>query len=125
MKFIAALATILVLLISIKAYCQTIPEVPINTYVSVNNGVVYVEWQISGPVTSFEITAICVQGNTERRLSPATVYNRFAVYSEADLKQTANTLFGTTGPAKYRFAIRTLYNTLYSTETKTRTIQVK
>lgn len=125
MKSITLLAALLVMLTVLRTSAQTTPEAPSSPTVAINNGVVYIEWQINGPVTSFEITPILVQGNAERRLNSAVVYNRFALYGETTLKQTANALTGTSGPAKYRFGIRTLYLTQYSPETKTKTITVK
>lgn len=110
---------------TVAAISQTSVVAPINPTAQINNGVVYVEWQVSGPVTSFEITPIYVKGNTERRLAPATVYNRFALYSELQLKQDGTVFSGGTGPVKYRFAVKTINNTEVSPETKSNTITVK
>lgn len=117
----------ILLLMATMAFGQTTPAPATDPTIKVNNGVIYIEWLVTQPVDSCRVVPVLVQGNTERYISNLTWINpnRFAVFGESYLKAAAMALGFGNNTVKYRFSIQTIYNNLYSAETKTRTIQIK
>lgn len=108
----------------------TQPIAPItstNTDVLLNGGSVSVSWTNGGSYTSFDITPIYVQGNTERRIINRTinVTSLNANFNTQMLIQDARALGAGNGVIKYKFSIKTYNGTLYSIETKTKSINIK
>lgn len=101
---------------------QIAPITPTNAIAQLNGSVVNVTWTASGQYTGFEITPIYVQGNTERalvgrKLNSLTIN---VTFDAIQLRNDAIALGAGNGPAKYRFAVKAVNGTLYSSETKTR-----
>lgn len=113
--------------ISTLAFAQSAPFPATDPTIKINNGVIYIEWLVTQPVDSCRVVPILVQGNTERYITNRTWVNpnRFALFGESDLKAAAMALGAGNNTVKYRFSIQTIYNNLYSTETKTKTIQIR
>ena len=95
-----------------------VPNPPTNITISLNNGVVYIEWKIVGAndSTKFKVTPIYVKGKTQTRLAPSIWGNRFALYSASALQDSAIAL-GAGNSIKYKFGIQTIQDTATSTET--------
>mgnify|MGYP006270095385 CR=1 FL=1 len=102
------------------------PNAPTNITVALNNGVVYIEWQIVGAndSTKFEVTPIFVKGNAQTRLASSIWGNRFAVLSGPALKDSAIALGGG-NTAKYKFGVKTIQGTEVSSETISQTLNIK
>lgn len=113
------------MLFVISAKAQISPLPPTNVTSQVNNGIVLVVWLFPTypeNITGFEVTPIYVQGNTERKLTSRTKFstNISEVFDAQQLRNDAVLLGAGNGPIKYKFVVRSVNGTLYSSESKTR-----
>ena len=111
---------------SLTAQALAVPNAPTNITVALNNGVVYIEWQIVGAndSTKFEVTPIFLKGNTQTRLASSIWGNRFAVLSGPALKDSAVALGGG-NTAKYKFGVKTIQGTQVSSETISSALNIR
>lgn len=104
------------------------PVASSNVEATLNGSNVNVTWQSLGSFTSFQITPIYVQGNTERRLTNRTITSTTTNvnFDTQTLIQDARALGQGNGPTKYRFGVITKNGNLSSGETKTKqTVNLK
>lgn len=104
------------------ACVQLSPETPTNVLSQINGASVSVTWSSTGVYTSFEITPIYIQGNTERRLTNRMVISSslIANFDATQLRNDAIALGNGNGPAKYRFVVRAKNGSISSGESKTK-----
>lgn len=112
---------------SISCTPAVAPSPVLTTDVNSNGGSTVVNWNGTGTYTSFEITPIYVQGNTERRVTNRTVNTSSSSYtfSNQTLIQDARALGAGNGTIKYRFVITAINGNLRSNEVKTKTTNVR
>lgn len=98
------------------------PVAPLNVDAQQTADAVNVTWTSTPPHTSFEITPIFVQGNTERRVINRTVTSNTTnvAFSAAMLRDDAIALGASRGAIKYRFAVTTYNGNVASPESKSR-----